>query len=161
MSQSKMDLLFASPAHSGARRGFPACRSVLFSAGAAVAGSGGGACRSQVIVLIKIKRSAQVHLCCFCFFLITPTDGTAPRVAPPTDHWGPSELIKPPGPRGPSGSGPLLAAPPVLDLTTVPTACRRGRNCFLPLITATDGSLLFHFESGHCYFDEARQTRAA
>lgn len=58
---------------------------------------------------------------------------------------------------GPPGSGPLLAAAPVLNLTTVPTACSRGRNRFLPVITATDGFLLFQFESAHCYFDEARQ----
>lgn len=82
-------------------------------------------------------------------------------MAPPPDHWGPSELIEPSSVRGPTGSSPLLAAPPVLDLTAVPTACRRGRNCFPPLITPTDGSLLFQFESVHCHFDEARQTRAA
>lgn len=58
---------------------------------------------------------------------------------------------------GTPGSGPLLAAAPVLNLTTVPTACSRGRNRFLPVITATDGFLLFQFESAHCYFDEARQ----
>lgn len=163
MSHSQVDLLFVSCTHSGARRGFYLLLVVPHKSlcGSSRSGKRQWHVQEPSHRLIKIKRSTQVHRRCFCFFLIIPMDGTGHRVAPPPDHRGPSELIKPPSPRGPSGSGPLLAAPPVLNLTTVPKACSRGRNCFLPLITATDGSLLFQFESGHCNFDEARQTRAA
>lgn len=111
MSHSKIDLLFVSCTHSGACRGFYLLLVVPYKS---LCGSSRGVKRQCDVQepshrLIKIKRSTQVHLRCFCFFLIIPMDGMGHRVAPPPDHRGPSELIKPPGPRGPSGSGPLLA----------------------------------------------------